>query len=136
MTVASETKLTAVMPTMTVNDVRASIAWYRDVMGFSVAREMEHDGQLMGAVVAAGAVQFLLGQDDFAKGKDRPKGVASRLYCIYDGDIDQLAEAIKSRGGTLDQEPTDQPWGARDFAITDPDGFHISLSTGAGEDEG
>ena len=134
MSVASETKLTAVMPTMTVNDIHASIAWYRDVMGFSVAREMEHDGQVVGAVVAAGAVQFLLGQDDFAKGKNRAKGVASRLYCIYDGDIDEFAEAIKSRGGTLDQEPTDQPWGARDFAVKDPDGFTISISTGAGED--
>ncbi len=136
MPVASETKLTAVMPTMTVNDIHASIAWYRDVLGFTVAREMEHDGQLGGAVVAAGAVQFMLAQDDFAKGRERQKGVASRLYCIHDGDLDQLAGAIKSRGGTLDQEPTDQPWGARDFAITDPDGFHISLSTGAGEDEG
>lgn len=130
-----ETKLSAVMPTMTVNDIHASIAWYRDVMGFSVAREMEHDGKLGGAVVAAGAVQFLLGQDDFAKGKDRAKGVASRLYCIYDGDIDKFAEAIKSRGGTLDQEPTDQPWGARDFAVTDPDGFEISISNGAGGEE-
>ncbi len=130
----TSTKLTAVMPTMTVNDIQASIAWYRDVMGFSVAREMEHDGQVMGAVVAAGAVQFLLGQDDFAKGKDRPKGVASRLYCIYEGDIDEFADAIKSRGGTLEQEPTDQPWGARDFAVKDPDGFTISFSNGAGTD--
>ncbi|MCH7476164.1 MAG: VOC family protein [Gemmatimonadetes bacterium] len=134
MSVANETKLTSVMPTMTVNDIRASIAWYRDVMGFSVAREMEHEGQLVGAVVAAGAVQFLLGQDDFAKGKDRAKGVASRLYCIYDGDIDEFAEAIKSRGGTLEQEPTDQPWGARDFAVKDPDGFMIAMSNGAGMD--
>jgi uncharacterized glyoxalase superfamily protein PhnB len=134
MTQDTSTKLTAVMPTMTVNDIHASIAWYHDVMGFSVAREMEHDGQLMGAVVAAGAVQFMLGQDDFAKGKDRPKGVASRLYCIYEGDIDEFADAIKSRGGALEQEPTDQPWGARDFAVKDPDGFTISISTGAGED--
>ena len=130
----ASTKLTAVMPTMTVNDIQASIAWYRDVMGFSVAREMEHDGQVMGAVVAAGAVQFLLGQDDFAKGRDRPKGVASRLYCVYEGDLDQFAEAIKSRGGKLEQEPMDQPWGARDFSVKDPDGFTISISTGMGED--
>ncbi len=135
MPVANQTKLTSVMPTMTVNDIHASIAWYRDVMGFSVVREMEHDGQLMGAVVAAGAVQFLLGQDDFAKGRDRTKGVASRLYCIYDGDINEFADAIKSRGGTLAQEPTDQPWGARDFTVEDPDGFKISISNGAGGEE-
>ena len=130
-----ETNLSGVMPTMKVNDIHASIAWYRDVMGFVVVREMVHDGQLGGAVVGAGNVQFLLGQDDFAKGKDRQKGVASRLYCIYEGDLDEFAEAIKSRGGTLEQEPTDQPWGARDFAVADPDGFKISISNGMGGDE-
>ena len=56
------------------------------------------------------------------------------MYCICDGDIDELAEAIKARGGTIEQEPTDQPWGARDFTVKDPDGFAISMSNGAGMD--
>jgi uncharacterized glyoxalase superfamily protein PhnB len=30
----------------------------------------------------------------------------------------------------LAEEPTDQPWGARDFGVVDPDGFQISISTG------
>lgn len=125
-------RLKAVMPTLTVNDVEASIAWYRDVLGFSVADEMMHDGKLMGAVLQAGAVQFLLGQDDFAKGRDRPKGVGFRLYCTTDEDIDEMARAIEARGGELAQQPKDQPWGARDFAVVDLDGFNISISTGVG----
>ncbi len=129
------TNLSAVMPALTVNDIQASMAWYRDVMGFTVVREMVHDGKLGGAVLGAGSVQFLLGQDDFAKGKDRPKGVAFRLYCVTEQDVDQLAGGIKARGGTLTQEPTDQPWGARDFAVEDPDGFKISISNGMGGDE-
>jgi len=31
------------------------------------------------------------------------------------------------RGGTLDQPPTDQEWGMRDFSLTDPDGFKITI---------
>ena len=42
-------------------------------------------------------------------------------------DIDALAEGIKARGGKLDQEPRDQPWGTRDFALTDPDGFKLTI---------
>ncbi len=131
---ASALKLSAVMPTITANDLTASIAWYRDVMGFVVAREIEHEGQRVGAVVSAGGVQILLGQDDFAKGRDRQKGVGFRVYCVTEQDIDELAAEIKARGGTLDQEPTDQPWGSRDFAISDPDGFKISISSGTGEE--
>jgi len=29
---------------------------------------------------------------------------------------------------------TDQPWGARDFAVSDPDGFKITISSGTGEE--
>ena len=126
-------RLRAVMPAMTVGDVAKSIAWYRDVMGFVVAEEMEREGRLVGAALQAGDCRFLLGQDDFQKGRDRPKGVGFRLYCTTAQDIDMLAAEVKARGGELAQEPTDQPWGARDFAVVDPDGFTLSISTGTGD---
>ncbi len=123
-------RLRAVMPAMTVGDVATSVAWYRDVMGFVVAEEMQREGRLAGAVLEAGECRFLLGQDDFQKGRDRQKGVGFRLYCTTGQDVDTLAAEVKARGGELAQEPTDQPWGARDFAVVDPDGFTISISTG------
>ena len=89
---------------------------------------------LVGAAVQLRRELILIGQDDFAKGKDRQKGIGLRLYCVSDQNIDELAAAIKARGGTLEQEATDQPWGARDFAVADPDGFKISISSGAGEE--
>jgi uncharacterized glyoxalase superfamily protein PhnB len=126
-------RLRAVMPTLTVNDISASIAWYRDVLGFVVLDEMMHEGQLLGAAMKAGNVEMLLGQDDWAQGRERLKGVGFRLYCVSVQDIDQIAADIKARGGELAQEPTDQPWGARDLAVIDPDGFKISISTGLSE---
>lgn len=120
-------RLRDVSPSLTVNDLQASVAWYRDVLGFTVAEEYEMDGKVMGVRLVAGSATFLLGQDDFAKGRDRQKGVGFRLFCETAQDIDELAAAIKARGGKLSQEPTDQPWGARDFAVVDPDGFNISI---------
>ena len=122
-------RLRSNMPVLTVNDVEESVAWYRDVLGFYVAQEMKLDGKLAGASLKAGAVEILLTQDDFAKGRDRKKGVGFRLYCTTAQDIDELAEVIEARGGVLSQPPKDQPWGVRDFAVTDPDGFQISIST-------
>jgi uncharacterized glyoxalase superfamily protein PhnB len=121
-------RLRAVMPALTVNDIQVSIAWYRDVLGFVMIEEYPRDGKLMGARLRAGTVELLLAQDDFAKGQ-RQKGAAFRLFCVTAQDIDQLAAAVRERGGQLAQEPTDQPWGTRDFAVVDPDGFNISITT-------
>jgi uncharacterized glyoxalase superfamily protein PhnB len=130
MTEPKETlRLRSVMPALTVNDLQASVAWYRDVLGFVVAEEYRWEGEVRGVRLKADTVEMLLGQDDFAKGKDRVKGAGLRLYCVTAQDIDQLAAGIKERGGQLSQEPADQPWGTRDFAIVDPDGFILSITT-------
>ena len=46
-----------------------------------------------------------------------------------DGDITAIADGIKARGGTLDTEPTDTPWGMRIFRLRDPDGFRMTVSS-------
>ncbi len=123
-------RFATVTPALTVDDVATSMAWYRDVVGFFVVDEIKHDGKLAGALLRAGHVDVLLLQDDFSKGHDREKGVGFRLYCATRQNINELAAVIKERGGKLDHEPTEQPWGEIDFALVDPDGFRISISTG------
>jgi len=122
-------ELQSITPFLTANDLQASIAWYRDILGFSVAEEYKMNDKVMGVRMQAGAVQLMIGQDDFAKGRDRVKGVALRFYFQTNQDIDELAAAVRERGGKLTQEPTDQPWGRRDFAVVDPDGFTISITS-------
>ena len=119
--------LSSAAPSLTVNHVEKSIAWYRDVLGLVVKDRWEHEGKLMGVEMRAGGVTFMLGQDDWKKGRDRVKGEGFRLYCQTAQDADRLAEQIKARGGTLAQEPKDEPWGARVFSVEDPDGYKISI---------
>jgi uncharacterized glyoxalase superfamily protein PhnB len=122
-------RLSSVAPSLTVNDLQRSIAFYRDALGFHVEEEWKHDGQVRGVQLRAGAVAIMLGQDDFVKGRDRKKGEGFRLYCSTRQDVNHLAAQIKTRGATLLEEPKDQPWGTRDFAVTDPDGFKITFSS-------
>jgi len=121
-------RLRDVTPSFTVTDLQRSIAFYRDVLGFVVGDEWRGNGVLQGCELRAGSVLFMLSQDDFAKGRDRQKGVGSRLHVSTAQDIDRLAAEIKARGGTLDQEPADMPWGQRVFMITDPDGFKLTIA--------
>jgi uncharacterized glyoxalase superfamily protein PhnB len=120
-------RMQSASPGFTVNDVEKSVAWYRDVMGFVVKDRWEHEGKLVGVEMVAGNVIFMLGQDDWKKGRDRVKGEGFRMYCTTGQDVDLLAIQIKARGGRLIQEPRDESWGMRDFAVADPDGFKITI---------
>jgi Lactoylglutathione lyase and related lyases len=120
-------RLTSAGPGLTVNDIEKSLAWYRDILGFTVGERWMNDGKLMGVELSAGNVMFMIGQDDWKKGRDRVKGAGVRLYCTTDQDIDRLATRIKAQGGTLTQEPKDQ-WGMRDLAVDDPDGYKITIA--------
>jgi uncharacterized glyoxalase superfamily protein PhnB len=120
-------KLRSVAPGLTVNDVHASLAWYRDVLGVKAGEKWEVDGQLRGVELFAGDVTFMIGQDDWKKGRDRIKGQGVRLYFETKQDIDRIAASVKANGGTLTQEPTDNPWGMRDFSLDDPDGYKLTI---------
>jgi uncharacterized glyoxalase superfamily protein PhnB len=112
-----------------VKDIRQSLAWYRDVVGFTVDRQMERDGQLRSVAIKAGAVRILLYQDDGAKGLDRAKGAGFSLMLSTKQSVDAVAAHIKAHGGTLVTEPADMPWGARVFRVHDPDGFAFAISS-------
>lgn len=121
-------RLRSVQPGFTVNDIHRSVAWYTNVLGFVMKEPWMRDGAMQGAEIRAGNCSLYLGQDDFAKGRDRVKGVGVRLYCDTAQDLDALADMVKRRGGVLDHDPMTQPWGTRDFGITDPDGYKITIA--------
>ena len=124
---SSKLKMRSASPSFTVSDLDKSIGWYRDVLGFAVEERWERDGKLMGVSLNAGDVTFMIAQDDWMKGRDRKKGEGFRLYCDTKQNVDALAKGIVARGGRLDSGPQDQPWGSRDFSLTDPDGFKITI---------
>jgi uncharacterized glyoxalase superfamily protein PhnB len=113
---------------LTVADLPASLAWYRDVLGFTVARTHERGGTLMAVSLRAGVVPILLTRDDGARGSDRVKGEGFSLQLTTRQNIDELARQIQSRGGTLESGPMDV-MGARAFRLRDPDGFKLVISS-------
>jgi uncharacterized glyoxalase superfamily protein PhnB len=113
---------------LTVRDLQQSLAWYRDVIGFTVEQQMQREGRPPSAVVRAGEVRILLNQDDGAKGLDRAKGTGMSMMFTTTQSVDEIAERIRAAGGTLHSEPEDMPWGVRAFRTEDPDGFKYAFS--------
>jgi len=124
-------RLRRVTPAITVSDLGASLAFYRDTLGCSVDERWEREGERVGAALVAGSVTVLLSQDDGAKGLDRVKGQGFRLHLATAQDVDRVAEHVRSRGGSLTEGPMDMPWGVRAFTVVDPDGFTLTISAEA-----
>lgn len=118
----------SIMPSLTVNDLKASEAFFTG-LGFEIEDRWEKDGQLLGLMIKAGEARLGLSQDDGKKGKDRVKGVGVRIYIEADGDIDAVAARAKAAGVKLDSEPHDTEWGSRSFEATEPSGFLITIGS-------
>lgn len=114
---------------LTVKDLETSLAWYHEVVGFTVDQRYEREGKLMAVALRAGDVRILIGQDNGAKGWDRVKGEGFSLQLTTAQSIDEIATRIRERGGILESDPVDTPWGARVFRLQDPDGFRLVISS-------
>jgi uncharacterized glyoxalase superfamily protein PhnB len=114
---------------LTVKDLAASVAWYRDVLGFHVHESYSQDGKLQAVELKAGAVQIWLNQDDGAAGLDRVKGAGMSFQVTTTQDVDTLGARITSNGGNLTMPPTTMSWGPRVLRVQDPDGFRWVISS-------
>ena len=114
------------LPNYTVNDLQKSLTFF-EALGFAVDERMEEKGVLLGVMLRAGEARIGLSQDDWQKGRDRQKGIGTRLYVTTTQDIDQLAARVKKAGIQLDSEAHDTEWG-RAFDVTEPSGFKVTIS--------
>jgi uncharacterized glyoxalase superfamily protein PhnB len=114
---------------LTVKDLSTSLAWYNNVMGFTIDRKIERDGKLRSVALKAGSARISINQDDGAKGWTRIKGEGFSLNLTTEQNIDKIASRIKEHGGILDVEPADMPWGVRLFRLKDPDGYKLTISS-------
>ncbi len=128
---ATTLQVRSLVPTITVNDLQRSLKFYRDGLGFAVSEEMNEDGKLIGAMLEAGEAKMGISQDDFAKGRDRVKGVGIRLYLETEQSIEEIAKQAKAAGITPTDGPGPLPWGPMGLTVTDPDGFKLTISNPA-----
>ena len=56
---------------LTADDLEASLAWYCDVVGFTLSERYEEDGELRAAAVRAGDVEIVISEVDGALGTGR-----------------------------------------------------------------
>lgn len=121
-------KVSAIVPTLTVDDLQKSIAFY-EALGFAIDERWEEKGTLLGVMMRAGNAQIGLNQDDWKKGRDRKKGTGVRLSISTTtaGNVDEMARRARHAGITLTSDPHDTEWNSRAFEVGDPSGFLLTI---------
>ncbi len=120
------------------SDADASLAFYRDVLGFEVRNEVEYGGMHWNTVgppqqpevnvvlYPPGAEPGVTEDELRTVTEMMAKGTFASLM-LASNDLDSVFERIQASGAEVMQEPTDQPWGARDCAVRDPAGNPIRI---------
>jgi uncharacterized glyoxalase superfamily protein PhnB len=126
-TTESAVRITGIVPTLTVDDLQKSIAFY-EAVGFAIEDRWEDHGTLIGVMMRAGATQIALNQDDWKKGRDRTKGIGVRLsIATRREDVDAIAQRVRNAGIALKSEPRDTEWASRAFELVDPTGYVLTV---------
>jgi len=120
------------------DDPQASLAFYRDTLGFEVRNDVEYQGLHWITVGPAGqpGTSIVLTPPAADPGvTDEERQTISEMMAkgTYAGinlatkDLDGTFERLQAGDADVVQEPTDQPWGTRDCAFRDPAGNMIRI---------
>jgi catechol 2,3-dioxygenase-like lactoylglutathione lyase family enzyme len=118
-------------PNLVVSDVERSLAFYRDVLGFSVTATVPKTAPYVFATVQSGAIEIFLNAPEPAVAeypafKDRPLGGTLTLF-IEVVSIGAAHDALKDRVRIV--MPLEHKWyGVTEFAFEDPDGYVITFA--------
>jgi len=119
-------------PNLMVENVDTTVAFYQDILGFSMIDSMPSDkGEVKWALIQKDEVQLMLQEKEnlieeypiLSTAKLQP---SLSLYMMV-GDFDQLYEDIKSKH-TILKDVNVTSYGLTEFAIADNNGYVLTFS--------
>ncbi|MDX1569130.1 MAG: VOC family protein [Xanthomonadales bacterium] len=115
-------------PSLYTDDLAGTIAFYTEVLGFEQTGRWDEDEVPIWAELTlrnetdAARIWFFTGQI-----QDRPGPALSGVIYLFVDDVDAEAARIGGRA-TVSWGPEDQPYGLREFAVEDPNGYLVCLA--------
>ena len=124
-------ELKKLTPNLIVSDVRRSLEFYRDILGFTVAVTVPEADPFVFAIVQSGAVEIFLNAPEpaiaeYPAFKDLPIGGTLTLFV-------EVANIVLAHATLQDRVkivmPLEHKWyGSTEFAFEDPDGYLITFA--------
>jgi len=117
------------------HDPEQALSFYRDTLGLELRNDVARGDFRW--ITVGGASQpgvgivitnYLNGSpaDNDTLASLLAKGAINGVH-FHTDDLDATFETVRAAGAEVVQEPTDQPWGTRDFAVRDPSGNLVRI---------
>ena len=117
-------------PLLQVFDMKASVAYYRDTLGFQVVNAYEPEGHFYWASMELGNAALMLNaafEDEKRPEKMDPGRVRghgdTELYFEVK-DVQAVCDSLKEKGLSV-KEPANTHYHTREIRLTDPDGYSL-----------
>ncbi len=119
-------------------DPEASLAFYRDTLGFELRLDVGYEGMRWLTVGPVGqpdtsivlhppfAAPGITDEEKRTVAEMMAKGTYASLL-LATPDVDATFEKVQASDAEVVQEPTDQPYGVRDCAFRDPAGNMVRI---------
>ena len=120
-------------------DPEASLAFYRDALGFEVRKDVGYQGMRWITVGPVGqpdtsivlyppsATPGVTGDEQRVIAEMMAKGTYAMII-LASPDLDATFDRLQASGAEVIHEPTEQPYGVRDCAFRDPAGNHVRIN--------
>ena len=119
-----------------VTDPDPALAFYRDILGLDLRKDVANNGFRWITVGAASQPKVSIVLTNYLNGSPADvdnvttrvaKGALNGVHFFAD-DLEATFEKVRDSGAEIVSEPADQFWGARDFAVRDPSGNLVRIA--------
>lgn len=113
-----------------VHDPDDALAFYRDALGLELRNDVAKGDFRWITVGAASQPDVSIVVTNYLNGSPADQDAVAGLIAkgalngvhFHSDDLDASFEQVRGAGAEIVEEPTEQPWGVRDFAVRDPSG--------------
>jgi catechol 2,3-dioxygenase-like lactoylglutathione lyase family enzyme len=118
-----------------VHDPDLALAFYRDTLGLELRNDVANEGFRWLTVGAAAQPDVAIVLTNYLNGSpadiDALEGLLAKgaLNGVHfrTHDLNAAFKKVRASGAEIVQEPTEQFWGTRDFAVRDPSGNMVRV---------
>jgi predicted enzyme related to lactoylglutathione lyase len=121
-----------------VHDPDVALSFYTDTLGLKLRNDVARDQFRWITIGAAAQPEVSIILTNYLNGSPADadelaalvaKGAVNGAW-FHSDDLDATFEKVRDSGAEIVQEPTEQPWGGRDFALRDPSGNLVRIDQG------
>ena len=118
-----------ISPTLAVRNMKQTIQFYRDSLGFKVGMAFpDADNPEYADLSKDGMVIMLIPAKNVGIGTKQELGIGVNLYMQIDGDIDEYYNQLTKKGAGIVVDIKDEPFGIRDFTVEDINGYKLTFN--------